>query len=358
MSFTPPVEPTGDPSPSAPGRAPARPARVHWFARVESRLHTWRERRARRRGHRPTVTAFPGYGATDWVRVLGRVLIVPPRRGKGSSEFASVRGWRSFAGIPVGFSTVKITIQGVARSVVADRGGVVDVLLHATFEPGWQTVAMSVEGGEPVESRVFIVAPEVRFGVVSDVDDTVMVTALPRPLVAAWNSFVVDEHARLPVPGMAVLLERLARDHAGAPMVYLSTGAWNIAPTLARFLSRHLFPPGAMLLTDWGPTHDRWFRSGVEHKLHNLRRLATEFPEIQWLLIGDDGQHDPTTYARFSAERPASVAGVAIRQLSSGEAILAGGRADAADHSATSVPWVAAPDGAGLLESLDEAGII
>src|SRR3546814_2163983 len=62
---------------------------------------------------------------------------------------------------------------------------------------------MSVENSEPSETRVFIVASDVRFRVVSDVDDTVMVTALPRPLLAAWNSFVVDEHARQPVPGMA-----------------------------------------------------------------------------------------------------------------------------------------------------------
>ena len=103
---------------------------------------------------------------------------------------------------------------------------------------------MSVEDQEPITARIFVVAEEVRFGVVSDVDDTVMVTALPRPLIAAWNSFVVDEHARTPVPGMAVLLERLMRDHPGSPMIYLSTGAWNIAPTLNRFLSRNLFPAG------------------------------------------------------------------------------------------------------------------
>ena len=47
------------------------------------------------------------------------------------------------------------------------------------------------------------------------------------------------------------------------PVFYLSTGAWNVAPTLTRFLSRNLYPPGALLLTDWGPTTDRWFRSGT-----------------------------------------------------------------------------------------------
>lgn len=358
-----PSKPSADPTPrdssvKSARRAKARRDRVHWFARLEYKAHAWRERGARRRGHRPSVTAFPGYGGTDWVRVLGRVLIVPPRRRKQSREFESVRGWRSFAGIPVGFSTVTITIQGVSHDVVADRGGVVDTTLHADFEPGWQTVTMSVEGSEPVESRVLIVAPDVTFGIVSDVDDTVMVTALPRPLVAAWNSFVVDEHARLPVPGMAVLLERLVRDHPGSPMVYLSTGAWNITPALSRFLSRHLFPAGAMLLTDWGPTHDRWFRSGIEHKLHNLRRLANEFPNIKWLLIGDDGQHDDAIYTQFTTESPAHVAGVAIRQLSTSEAMLAGGRTVVADHSEISVPWVTAPDGAGLLERLDEVGLI
>ena len=163
---------------------------------------------------------------------------------------------------------------------------------------------MAVEGGEPVETRVFVVGPDVRFGVVSDIDDTVMVTALPRPLLAAWNSFVVDEHARQPVPGMAVLMERIVRENPGAPVIYLSTGAWNIAPTLIRFLRRHLFPPGSILLTDWGPTHDRWFRSGRAHKLSNLRRLAAEFPEVKWLLIGDDGQHDEEIYTTFTSEQP------------------------------------------------------
>lgn len=333
-------------------------AKVLWLARLEYRFHAWRERRARARGQKPTVTPFPGYGGVDWVRVLGRVLIVPPVKQVGTGEYAGVRGWRSFVSVPVGFAQVSITVDGVTHEVVADRGGVIDTVLPVRLEPGWQTFDMSVEGGEPVETRVFIVGPDVRFGVVSDVDDTVMVTALPRPLLAAWNSFVVDEHARQPVPGMAVLLERIARDNPGSPVLYLSTGAWNIAPTLIRFLQRHLFPPGSILLTDWGPTHDRWFRSGQAHKLSNLRRLAAEFPDVRWLLIGDDGQHDDEIYTSFAREHPDSVVGVAIRRLSAAEAVLAGGRTVVDDHSAANVPWVTESDGAGLLERLEAVGVL
>lgn len=332
--------------------------RIHWIARIERRIHAWRERRARRRGRKPTVLVFPGYGGDGWVRVLGRVLIVPPAKHTRSGELASVRGWRSFLGIPVGYASVRITIGDETHEVVADRGGVIDARIEAQLEPGWQLVRMSVENGAPGESLVQIAAPGVQRGIVCDIDDTVMVTALPRPLLAAWNSFVLDEHARQPVPGMAVLLGRLTRQEPGQPMIYLSTGAWNVAPTLTRFLSRHLYPAGSLLLTDWGPTHDRWFRSGREHKARNLRRLAEEFPDVRWLLVGDDGQHDDAIYTEFTAEYPASVAGVAIRRLSPAEAVLAGGRTAVNDHSGASIPWVTADDGGGLAERLEAVGLL
>lgn len=332
--------------------------KILWFARLEYRFHAWRERRARASGRRPAVAAFPGYGGTEWVRVLGRVLIPPKEARRERGEYAGVRGWRSFVAVPIANATVTVTIDGVDHEVTADRGGVIDTVVPASLNAGWQTISMHVEGSEPVETRVFIVGNDVRFGVVSDIDDTVMVTALPRPLLAAWNSFVLNEHARQPVPGMAVLLERLMRDNPGAPILYLSTGAWNVAPTLVRFQRRHLFPSGALLLTDWGPTHDRWFRSGKAHKQRNLRRLAEEFPDIEWLLVGDDGQHDDEIYTDFTAEHPDQVAAVAIRRLTPAEAVLAGGRTAVDDHTAAGVPWVTGDDGSELLERLVDVGVI
>jgi phosphatidate phosphatase APP1 len=214
---------------------------------------------------------------------------------------------------------------------------------------------------EPVEAPVRILDPNVRLAVVSDIDDTVMVTALPRPLLAAWNTFVLDEYARSPVPGMAVLYERLVTAHPDAPVFYLSTGAWNVAPTLTRFLSRNLYPPGPLLLTDWGPTTDRWFRSGQAHKRATLERLAKEFPDIRWLLIGDDGQHDQEIYGDFAASHPQNVAAVAIRQLSPTQAVLARGVPGVVDSDTSTTHeglWMCAPDGAGLSRQLTDAGLL
>jgi phosphatidate phosphatase APP1 len=329
---------------------------LHRAARWEDRFHAWRARRARKRGFKTTIVPYAGYGDGSWVRVLCRVVLAradAPARQRAEK----VRGWRSFFSIPVSDARVRITVDGTDTTVPVERGGVLDTRVPADLEPGWHTVTLRTDDTEPVTAPVFVVAPEVEVGLVSDVDDTVMVTALPRPLLAGWNTFVLDEHARRPVPGMAVLYERLARNNPGAPVIYLSTGAWNVAPTLTRFLQRHLYPQGALLLTDWGPTHDRWFRSGREHKSSSLASLAADFPHVKWLLVGDDGQHDEEIYGEFAAAHPQNVAAVAIRQLSTGEAVLAGGRKKATEHPGAA-PWVYAPDGAGLAEQLEGLGVL
>lgn len=339
---------------------------MHRAARVEDAFHQFRARRARKRGFLATVVPYAGYGSPTWVRILGRVVLAKePRPGsraerKHRKREESIRGWRSFVSVPVGDVTVTITIDGAHHEVQPDRGGVIDTVLPVQLKPGLHTVRLTTpESARVFEAPVYIVDPKATFGIISDVDDTVMVTALPRPLLAAWNTFVLDEHARVPTPGMSVLLERLSAAHPGAPVIYLSTGAWNVAPTLTRFLSRNLFPAGPLLLTDWGPTHDRFFRSGREHKRTSLARLADEFPGLSWLLIGDDGQHDEALYREFTTEHPGNVAGVAIRQLSNGEAVLAGGRSKAEKHSEISgAPWVYAPDGAGLSDQLKEHGLL
>jgi phosphatidate phosphatase APP1 len=329
----------------------------HLAARLEDRFHAFRERRGRKRGLVPTIIPFTGYGSDGWIRVLARVVLMKPGRPR-EDRFTNVRGWRSFFSIPVRDVDVTVVAGNQTRLVQSDRGGVVDGRVEVRIDEGWNEISLAAAEADLVSARIFVVGAKVRRGLVSDIDDTVMVTALPRPFLAAWNTFVLDEHARRPVPGMSVFYERLLRSQPGAPVIYLSTGAWNVAPTLTRFLGRNLYPAGTLLLTDWGPTHDRWFRSGPAHQRAALRRLAEEFPQIDWVLVGDDGQHDEQLYDEFLTDHPENVAAVAIRQLTASEAVFAGGRSKASDHTDQHTPWVYAPDGAGLFDQLSEAGLI
>ena len=331
---------------------------LHLAARVENRFTRWRAGRARDNGFIPLVIPYTSYGGDGWMRVLGRAML-NKHTHRMTGEPAGARGWRSFTSIPVQRAQVEVEVGGITSTVVADRSGLLDAVVPIDLEPGWHRVEYRVEGSEPSYGLVFVVDKAARFGLLSDIDDTVMMTALPRPLLAAWHTFVVNEHARTTTPGMPVLYERLTDNHPGAPVLYLSTGAWNVAPTLTRFLSRNLYPAGALLLTDWGPTPDAWFRDGTKHKRDTLERLAREFPDIRWLLVGDDGQHDPETYSWFCERHPDQVLAVCIRQLTPGEAVLAGsGGRNHLRPDGSDVRWFYGYDGAGLAEQLEAAGLL
>lgn len=337
-------------------------ARPHIAALIEDAVSTRVERLLRSRGLQERIIGYTGYGTPTQARILARVVL---RRtgGDGAEASADVeateeelaeaqatgRGWRSFLTAPVIGGPVHISLGAASIEATTDRGGNVDITLTGHgLDPGWHHVTITAANGARTRAAVRIIDPQVETGVVSDIDDTVMVTHLPRILIAAWNTFVRTEQAREVVPGMAAFYRSLVSEEPRAPLFYLSTGAWNTAPTLMRFLRRHDYPPGALLLTDWGPTNTGWFRSGRQHKSDELHRLHAEFPAIRWILVGDDGQHDPAIYGEFAQRYPQAVEAIAIRRLSPSQHLLSHALPVATDEllgKTQSVPMVRAPDG-------------
>lgn len=306
---------------------------------------------------------YTGYGNSEQLRILARVVLRPSEElgiVQAAQGLIYRRGWRNFINASKVSPRVTVVIGDVRIPIEADRGGYVDVRVrNPGLEPGWHNVTLEGEGGASAIAPVQVIADDVEFGIVSDIDDTIISTWLPRPLIAAWNSFVLTEQARQAVPGMARLYQQLLAEHPGAPIIFVSTGAWNTYPMIQRFTARHGIPKGAMLFTDWGPTNTGWFRSGQDHKRRCLHELARDLPTIKWLLVGDDGQHDPELYAEFANLRPEHVRARAIRQLTPGEHALAHGLpmevpASEEEWAPDTAPEVRAPDGDGLGDKLRE----
>ena len=333
--------------------------------RVQDAFTKFMNRHLRKHDWKPQIVPFTGYGMADHVRVLARVVLRPSKPkshlGMYAEQFLNQRGWRNFFRIPV--PNFPVTIEAGEHTIHArtDHAGYIDLhVKRPGLEPGWHNIALESAECKTTMAPVQVVSADETFGIISDIDDTIISTWLPRLFLAAWNSFVMTEGNRQAVAGMARMYQKLLDDHPGAPLVYVSTGSWDTLPFLNRFMKRHGFPKGPMLLTNFGPSQTAWFRNGRDHKRYSLFELARDFPNISWLCVGDDGQHDPMLYRQFSELMPDRVRTIAIRELSQTEQILAHGSttmlADNKDAlwKPTMVPELSGEDGDELLLQLQE----
>jgi phosphatidate phosphatase APP1 len=339
----------------------------HWSARAQDVTNAAAGRVLDRIGCVLRIRPLTGLGTPGHVRVLARVLWARPsapadHHDKPVYDMHSMarRGWRNFISQPAPHQEVRVRIGTQETVARADRTGLVDETLPLDLAPGVHEVEFSTTADNAVTAEVFVHAADAPFGVVSDVDDTVMATFMPRPLLAFWNAFIIHQTSRQIVPGMPMLYQRVARQHPSAPFLYLSTGAWNVFPVLQRFLYKNGYPDGPLLLTNWGPSNTGLFPPGRVHKERTLERLSNQFPDTRWLLIGDDGQHDPEIYGDFATRHPERVAAVAIRELSGSEQMLAHGTPHpiAPEPVPPEVVWVCGHDGHTLLEALRREGVI
>jgi len=140
----------------------------------------------------------------------------------------------------------------------------------------------------------FVVPADDRPLVVSDIDDTVLITGVKERLKMVGRTLVGDPTDRQVVDGMPDLLRGLA---AGAPVFYVSTSPWNLYQRLADTLAHHHVPAGPLLLTDWGFGRKQMLvRPALEYKVETITGLLADFPGREAVLVGDSGQHDLAAY--------------------------------------------------------------
>lgn len=310
--------------------------------RVETGLRRRLSRRARDRGWTPAVLPYPGYGGHGRVRVLGRIVLAPV--GTDPAARRGIPGWQRLLTLELPDVDVEVSVGGQSTTARSDEAGLLDVTLTSSPSAGPAEAVLAV-AERSTTAVLHVAADSSRMGVVCDIDDTVWVTGLHHPLRAAWRTMARASGGRRAVPGMSNLVNGVTALEPGGPVVYLSNGPWNLAGPVTRFLERKGFPAGALLMTDWGITPRTWFRDGRAHKRSSLQRLAQDFPDVRWVLLGDTGEHDPELYAAFAEQHPGRVAAIGLRQVQPGT--------DAAPSTqAAGVPVHRGADGDRLLELL------
>jgi phosphatidate phosphatase APP1 len=158
------------------------------------------------------------------------------------------------------------------------------------------------------------------FGVISDVDDTILKTGATNLLRMARITFLNNARTRLPFKGVAALYQALQRGASGTaehPLYFVSSSPWNLYDLLVDFCEVHDIPRGSFMLRDLGIDREKFIKSGHHsHKLEQIERILRFYPDLPFILIGDSGQQDPEIYRQVVEDFPERILAIYIRDVS------------------------------------------
>jgi phosphatidate phosphatase APP1 len=272
------------------------------------------------------VMGYRGYGAGGRALVLGRAM---QDEGLGDPDPAA-SGWRNLVHAlkrlesdPLPFATVRARVAGFEADLRADDEGFVRawVDLPAPLPAGgWHRVDLELRDTErpaaPGAAEVLTRGPASRFGVISDMDDTVLQSQVTDFVRAARTVLLENARTRLPFPGVAAFYRALAAGAGGAeanPIFYVSNSPWNLYDLITDFLGVQEIPVGPLLLRDLDL--GLRLRRRPPHKPGTIAEVLETYPRLPFILVGDSGQEDPEIYSGIVKTHPGRILAVYIRNV-------------------------------------------
>jgi phosphatidate phosphatase APP1 len=287
-----------------------------------------RVRRAWSHRHDPVIRPYIGQVIDRKLLLGGRVL----RQGAMLAvDDASSRRrnlfnmYRSFATTKVSAARLEARFGGASTTVSTDSGGYFSVemaLVAPVHGPLWQHVEFELieaphYDGPPVRAvgQVLVHPSTSRFAVISDVDDTVLASAVTSRIRMLLTVLMSNAHTRKPFAGVGAFYRALEKGHGAEhnPIFYVSNGPWNLHDLLVDFFRLNDIPLGPIYLRDWGAHLILSPQPAGTHKRKQIERIMAFFPRVPVVMIGDSGEHDPEIFAQVARDFPGRVHTIYIR---------------------------------------------
>ncbi len=325
----------------------------------------------RRTGRLVSIEVLPyrGHGTPEALFMKGRVL---EKKGITRSSVNDTVGTnlrnmvRRFASAEIPFAHVRARLGKHQLETVANGEGFFDIRFELaaplSAATAWHPVEVELlwpeEKGAGAQATGSVLVPVgASFGVISDLDDTVVRSRATSFFKMVPITLLNNAHTRLPFEGVASFYRALQRGSGGRefnPIFYVSSSPWNLYDLLEDFLDVHGIPAGPLFLKDWSPTS---IQDRDKHKLGVIQTLLATYPKLPFILIGDSGEKDPEIYHKVAQEHPGRIRAIYIRSVSTQERDTAV-RAIAHKVRSLGVELVLVPDTSTAAEHAAQSGFI
>ena len=283
------------------------------------------------------ILGFQGYGTSNKLYVRGRALEDEAIDLQEKGFFRLLQNtWKRFETDEIKHTAIMVTLPDAATYIATtDKDGyflikeAVGQLATMANAEGWVNLELSyldanlkkeVLRQNRFPSEMLIPNSAANYGVISDIDDTILHTGVVSSL--KWRVLVntVFKRAtkRFAIEGTASFYHMLHRGKTGIaanPIFYVSHSPWNLYRYLELFLKTNGFPKGPILLRSMASFRAKNRKSPAPQKQHEIVNILEMYPELSFVLIGDSGEKDGAIYIEIAKRYPNQVKAIYLRSV-------------------------------------------
>jgi phosphatidate phosphatase APP1 len=259
-------------------------------------------------------------------KLAGRVLGRPYVHGPGLQDdwWDNLRSaYRRFDSEAMAGVGVDVTFRDHTVSTVTDAEGYYEAsfaFAKDTCKQLWQVAEVRrSDGGKVFLQDVLCVPEKARFGLISDIDDTVLESNISNWQGAIRTTFLRNARTRKPLEGVAKLYQAFQKGRDGSgpnPIFYVSASPWNVYDLLVDFMALNDIPDGPIQLRDVDFSTSSFLNhAGPRSKLGKIHDIIGRYPQLSFVLVGDSGQIDADLYAQTVEKFPGRILAVYIRDI-------------------------------------------
>jgi len=203
------------------------------------------------------------------------------------------------------------------------------VPFHDPLDGGWHPYEVSVDDQvgrhkyQVTRQEEFFLPYESSYGVISDIDDTFLISHSRRSFKKLFVLLAKNVQARKPFDDVVKhyqllsLASRTNPIHPSNIFFYVSSSEWNLYDMIIRFAELNGLPKAVLKLKKIKSGLDDFIMTGAGshgHKLRKIQNIVEFYPELQFILLGDDSQKDPEIYEEICRMFAPNIRAVYIRQ--------------------------------------------
>ncbi len=279
------------------------------------------------------IVTYRSYGTVNRLYIKGRVLEdkgINAATDRDTIVHNLVNMYHRFQSDEIPGATLKVNFQDQEHTVITDEEGyfMLNLAPETPINPTdmWHEIDVELTKA-PIEfkpglkcgAQVLVPPIDAEYGIISDIDDTIVHTSATDVLAMSRKVFLHNAKTRMPFAGVSEFYKSLQLGRNGKrnnPFFYVSSSPWNMYDLLKDFLDLNQIPEGPLLLRDFGLQDNKFISSGhMGHKFKEIENIMLTYPLLNFVLIGDSGQEDPAIYREIVKKFPGRVLAIYIRDV-------------------------------------------